>query len=50
MSGHVARTWHYRPGPKPYLNAEEEQELGQFLKECATVGEMHYTHRRGCIL
>ena len=27
-----------RPGPKPYLNAEEENELGQFLKNCASVG------------
>ena len=31
-------TWHYGPGPKPYFNAEEEHELGQFLKEFATVG------------
>ena len=27
-----------KPGPKPYLNVEEEDELGQFLKKCATVG------------
>ena len=27
-----------KPGPKPYLNTEEEDELGQFLKNCATVG------------
>ena len=25
-------------GPKPYLNAEEENELGQLLKSCASVG------------
>ena len=26
-----------RPGPKPYLNVEEN-ELGQFLKNCASIG------------
>ena len=26
------------PGPKPYLNVKEENELGEFLKKCAIVG------------
>ena len=27
-----------KPGPRPYLSAEEETELGTFLKNCASVG------------
>ena len=27
-----------KPGPKPYLNVVEENELGEFLKKCASKG------------
>ena len=36
LSGHVARG--DNPGPAPYLNKEEEKELGVFLKKSAAMG------------
>ena len=27
-----------KPGPRPYLNLNEEKEMGVFLKECSAVG------------
>ena len=36
-----------KPGPKQYLNSEEETELATFLKTCASVG-YGKTRRDGC--
>ena len=36
VSGRV--THGTKPGPRPYLTSEEEQELGTYLKHCAKVG------------
>ena len=36
-----------RPGPKPYLNAEEEEELASFLVQTANIG---YPHSRSQLL
>ena len=36
-----------RPGPKPYLNAEEEEELASFLVQTAKIG---YPHSRSQLL
>ena len=36
VSGRV--THGTNPGPQPYLNSQEEKELGTYLKHCAKVG------------
>ena len=36
-----------QPGPKPYLNAEEEQELASFLMQVASIG---YPHTKSQVL